>query len=216
MTILQLEPALLFDSNIFLILGDEKTALIDTGTGFQLDSTIKSIDKGLNGRSLDYVILTHRHYDHVGGLSGILSKYGSEAMAGELDAIPLREGDSQSTMGVSFGGSIPKMDVKSVKDGDVIDLGAHVLRIIETPGHTAGSICIFDESTGTLFSGDLFFFDGVGRTDLPTGSSDDLIKSLIKLKNLEFTGLSSGHGPVVSNNGPVYLQNSLRMMGVNQ
>ncbi len=216
MTILQLEPALLFDSNIFLILGDEKTALIDTGTGFQLDSTIKSIDKGLNGRSLDYVILTHRHYDHVGGLSGILSKYGSEAMAGELDAIPLREGDSQSTMGVSFGGSIPKMDVKSVKDGDVIDLGGHVLRIIETPGHTAGSICIFDESTGTLFSGDLFFFDGVGRTDLPTGSSDDLIKSLIKLKNLEFTGLSSGHGPVVSNNGPVYLQNSLRMMGVNQ
>ncbi|MBQ2763125.1 MAG: MBL fold metallo-hydrolase, partial [Candidatus Methanomethylophilaceae archaeon] len=145
-----------------------------------------------------------------------LSKYGSEAMAGELDAIPLREGDSQSTMGVSFGGSIPKMDVKSVKDGDVIDLGGHVLRIIETPGHTAGSICIFDESTGTLFSGDLFFFDGVGRTDLPTGSSDDLIKSLIKLKNLEFTGLSSGHGPVVSNNGPVYLQNSLRMMGVNQ
>lgn len=216
MTILQLEPALLFDSNIFLILGDGKTALIDTGTGFQLDSTIKSIDKGLNGRSLDYVILTHRHYDHVGGLSGILSKYGSEAMAGELDAIPLREGDSQSTMGVSFGGSIPKMDVKSVKDGDVIDLGGHVLRIIETPGHTAGSICIFDESTGTLFSGDLFFFDGVGRTDLPTGSSDDLIKSLIKLKNLEFTGLSSGHGPVVSNNGPVYLQNSLRMMGVNQ
>ena len=216
MTILQLEPALLFDSNIFLILGDEKTALIDTGTGFQLDSTIKSIDKGLNGRSLDYVILTHRHYDHVGGLSGILSKYCSEAMAGELDAIPLREGDSQSTMGVSFGGSIPKMDVKSVKDGDVIDLGGHVLRIIETPGHTAGSICIFDESTSTLFSGDLFFFDGVGRTDLPTGSSDDLIKSLIKLKSLNFTGLSSGHGPVVSNNGPVYLQNSLRMMGVNQ
>lgn len=216
MAIVQLESALLFDSNMFLIIGDQKRALIDTGTGFQIDATIKSIDKVLDGRKLDYVIITHRHYDHVGGLAGILSKYSCEAIAGELDAIPLRKGDSESTMGVKFGGSIPEMNVTGVTDGDVIDLGGHVLRIIETPGHTEGSICIFDESTSSLFSGDLFFFDGVGRTDLPTGSTKELINSLIKLKNLDFSGLYSGHGPVVSNNGPIYLQNSLRMMGVNQ
>ncbi len=213
MTIIQLESALLFDSNMFLVIGGDKVALIDTGTGFQVDKTIEYLDKHLEGRKLDYVILTHRHYDHVGGLSAILQKYGSEAMAGEADAIPLREGDSESTIGVKFGGHIPPMDVKGLHDGDIIDLGCHSLRVIETPGHTIGSICLLDESTSVLFSGDLFFVDGVGRCDLPTGSTEQLVKSLKKLESFKFDGLFSGHGPVVKKDGKLYLERSLKIMG---
>ena len=60
MTIEQIPQALLFDSNMFLILGDQKVAMIDAGTGFQSDANLQSIDKILNGRSLDMIFITHR------------------------------------------------------------------------------------------------------------------------------------------------------------
>ena len=160
MTIEQVPQALLFDSNMFLVIGEKQVALIDTGTGFQSGAILSSIDKILCGRSLDLVILTHRHYDHVGGLPMIIDRYQPMVYAGAKDAEPLVIGDSESTMGTAFGGSIPEMDVKSVSEGDEFDLGGHILRIIETPGHTIGSICILDTVTGALFSGDTFFVDG--------------------------------------------------------
>ena len=96
MSIRQIEPALLFDSNMYLIVGSDRTALIDTGTGFMVDATIKSLKELLGGRKLDIVILTHRHYDHVGGLRGIIKEFSPRLYAGPDDAKPLREGDSES------------------------------------------------------------------------------------------------------------------------
>ena len=153
MTIEQVPQALLFDSNMFLVIGERQIALIDTGTGFQSDANLSAIDKILDGRKLDLVFLTHRHYDHVGGLPRIIERYQPLVYAGAKDAEPLIKGDSESTMGTAFGGSIPEMDVNSVSEGDEFDIGGHVLRIIETPGHTIGSICILDSVTGALFSG---------------------------------------------------------------
>lgn len=204
---------MLFDSNMFLVIGDEKVALIDAGTGFQSATVIKSLDAMLNGRSLDFVFVTHRHFDHVGGLPAIIDRYHPKVFAGDKDAEPLRMGDSESTVGTAFGGSIPKMDIVSVKEGDRIDLGGHVLEVIETPGHTIGSICLLDTVTSSLFSGDTFFVDGVGRTDLPTASLSDLKSSMLKLRNIKFNGLFSGHGPVVKNDGMRYLERLINQMG---
>ena len=214
MTIEQIPQALLFDSNMFLILGDQKVAMIDAGTGFQSDANLQSIDKILNGRSLDMIFITHRHFDHVGGLSRIIDRYHPMVYAGEKDAEPLIAGDSESTMGTAFGGTIPRMDVKTVKDGDEFDLGGHVLRIIETPGHTIGSICLLDTVTGALFSGDTFFVDGIGRTDLPTGSLTELRSSLLSLRNIKFNGLFSGHGPVVKTDGVKFLEKGINQLGL--
>lgn len=214
MTIEQVPQALLFDSNIFVVIGDQKVALIDTGTGFQSDAILNSLDQILDGRALDYVFLTHRHFDHVGGLSRIIDRYHPAVYAGEGDAEPLIEGDSESTMGTAFGGTIPKMDVIPVRDGDEFDLGGHNLRIIWTPGHTIGSICLLDTVTDALFSGDTFFVDGIGRTDLPTGSLSDLKASLLSLRNIKFNGLFSGHGPIVKTGGTKFLEKGINQLGL--
>ena len=214
MSIIQIEPALLFDSNMYLVIGSERTVLIDTGTGFAVNSTIDSLKKGLNGRSLDAVILTHRHYDHVGGLRAIIKEFSPKLYAGPDDAKPLREGDSDSTLGTKFGGSIDPMDVIDFREGDRIDLGGHVLTPLYTPGHTIGSICVLDEVSGSLFSGDTVFVDGVGNTTHPTGSEKMLIESLKRLNGIEFDGLYPGHGPFVTKDGKRFVEKGLRMMGV--
>lgn len=213
MTIQQIEPSVLFDSNIYLLIGSDCTALIDTGTGFGADATIKSMKTALGGRSLDYVIITHRHYDHVGGLGRIINEFFPKVYAGKDDAKPLREGDSASTLGVQFGGKIDPMDVIDYNEGDKIDLGGHRLVCIETPGHTVGSICVLDEVTGSLFSGDIVFIDGIGNTTYPTGSPTAMVSSLRKLFNIDFNGLYPGHGPSLSKGGKEHVERGLHMMG---
>ncbi len=214
MTIRQIEPALLFDSNIYLVIGSEETALIDTGTGFESDVILSRVADALDGRSLDHVILTHRHYDHVGGMAGILSRYNPLIHAGRFDAEPLRKGDSESTLGTKFGGKISPMDVIDFTEDVSIDLGGHILTCIETPGHTVGSICILDKVTGSLFSGDTFMVGSVGNYSHPTGSAVALIDSLNKLSNINFDGLYPGHGPSVRTNGKQFVGKALQIMGV--
>lgn len=213
MTIQQIEPALLYDSNIYLITGSKGVALIDTGTGFQSDILMSRISDTLNGCNLDYIILTHRHYDHVGGVSAVTSVYDPKIYASRSDASPLRAGDSESTLGTVFGGHIEPMDIIDFNEGDQIDLGEHKLVCIETPGHTIGSICILDETTGSLFSGDTFMVGSVGNYSHPTGSAEMLINSLRKLMDVDFDGLYPGHGPFVKSNGKQFLLGALHIMG---
>lgn len=215
MSIVQIQPALLFDSNIYLVLGSEKTAMIDTGTGFAVDQTIESVRNVLNGRPLDYVFVTHCHYDHVGGLGAIIQEFSpKKVFAGKKDAVPLREGNSEPTLGSRFGGAIRPMDITDFDEGDKIDLGKHILVAIDTPGHTAGSISIIDEVTKVLFSGDTVFVDGVGNTTFPTGSTVMMIESLKKLERIGFNGFYPGHGPVVNTGGLEFVKKGLRSMGV--
>jgi glyoxylase-like metal-dependent hydrolase (beta-lactamase superfamily II) len=213
MTIEQVELAQLFDSNIYLISSD-RTVLIDAGIGFQADDTIASIKKMLNGRKLDILILTHRHYDHVGGAGAIIKEFSPKVYVGKDDAKPLREGDRASTLGTQFGGSLEPMDVNDLNDGDVIDIGEYKLRVIATPGHTIGSISLFDEVTGALFTGDTVFVGGVGKWTYPTANKKQLINSLKKLSGLKINGFYPGHGPYIPEGGNEHIINALRMMGV--
>ncbi len=214
MAIEQVEQALLFDSNMFVVLGSDKTALIDAGTGFDPDILVASIRDRLGGRPLDYLLITHRHFDHVGGMKAVVDAFSPEVIAGETDAVPLREGDSASTLGTDFGGRIYPTEVTGVADGHEIDLGGHVLRVIETPGHTSGSVCFYDISTKSLFSGDTVFVDGVGRTDLPTASHRQLVESIGKLIEMDVVGLYPGHGPCLGDGGSAELKKALRIAGV--
>ncbi|MDD4245507.1 MAG: MBL fold metallo-hydrolase [Candidatus Methanomethylophilaceae archaeon] len=214
MTVTQVDLSSLYDSNIYFVDGGRKTLLVDTGTGFSPEPSIDSVRKLLNGRKLDYLVLTHRHFDHVGGMARIIKEFSpGRVMAGERDAGPLREGDSEATMGTAFGGRIERTAVEGLKEGDVIDLGGRILKVIETPGHTVGSICLYDEEGKALFTGDLFFMNGVGNTTDPTGDVEALRASLRKLAGYDIAGLYPGHGPYLIRDGYQQLRGAMRMMG---
>lgn len=128
------------------------------------------------------IILTHGHYDHIGAVKAIL---------GELNVNLMIHSADKPMLAFS---RIKEVD-KYLIDKEILELGREKFNVIHTPGHTAGSVCIY--RTGILFSGDTLFKDGVGRTDLPGGSYEDLENSL---KNKLFllpldTIVYPGHGP---------------------
>jgi glyoxylase-like metal-dependent hydrolase (beta-lactamase superfamily II) len=91
----------------------------------------------------------------------------------------------------------PPADVL-VKEGDIIQVGKIGLQVIHTPGHSPGEMSLFWEQTGVLFSGDVIFPQGVGRTDFPGGDGSLLKASIERLRTYQPTMLLSGHGEIVS------------------
>ncbi len=137
----------------------------------QSHKIIKSLkEKELN---LKYIFLTHHHYDHTGGTLDLKEKTNAQIV------IHYREEDSQQA------------DIR-VRGNEVLETESFKVKIIHTPGHTRGSICLLIENN--LFTGDTLFVGFVGRTDLPGGSTRDLFKSIQLLKTMpENTRIFPGH-----------------------
>ncbi|MFA8451548.1 MAG: MBL fold metallo-hydrolase [Bacteroidales bacterium] len=145
------------------------------------------------------LVNTHCHIDHILGNS----------FAAESFNIPLQaHADGQSFIdnapqyGMSFGFDIKDpVDIKkTLKEGDKIEFGSSYLEVIEAPGHANGSICLLNKENNILITGDVLFKESIGRTDLPTGDLDLLLKNIKeKLFTLEeSTVVYPGHGPETS------------------
>ena len=157
--------------------------LIDPGwPGEAADRLLETA--ALEGVKIKYIIATHYHSDHIGGIKYLLEKTGAELLVHE------DEKESMDRLGFM-------VDI-ILKDGDMISLGGLTVKIIHTPGHSPGSICIY--SNGRLFTGDTLFVGGCGRADLPRGDAEALYHSLYDklLKLSERTEIYAGHdyGPV--------------------
>ena len=157
-----------FATNIYLVWDEEsrKAFLVDPAAPKEdLDKFIKD-----NELQLVYIILTHGHGDHTGGLRFFQKQYpDAKLIAGRHERKYLYERQE------AFGPGGVKADIE-VKDGDTVDVGNMHLEFIECPGHTPGGISILTD--GVLFSGDTLFRASVGRTDFPGGDWDALIHTV--------------------------------------
>ena len=133
-----------------------------------------------NHLSVRFVLLTHGHFDHVGAVPDVLEETGA--------ALCMHKNDD----GVSIGGDYYEFTAPEgtqfYKEGDVVSVGSLSFTVLETPGHTPGSVCLLCTETGSgdraLFSGDTLFRDSCGRTDFPMGSDADMLRSLKRLAEL--------------------------------
>jgi len=143
------------------------------------------------------ILNTHGHIDHIGANRDIKDKFNVPLCIHSLDS-PLLEKIQEFELSFFLGAKESPRADRLLRDGDTIELGKSTLRVVHTPGHTPGSISLLGD--GILFSGDTLFFGGVGRTDLPGGSTKDLERS-IKEKILTLppdTIVLPGHGPLTS------------------
>lgn len=184
-------PLGIYQANCY-ILHDEKTkeaAVIDPGGDFpELKSYIES-----NGLSVKYIIVTHGHGDHIGALRE-LKDYSKAIICVHKEDHEMLGSKSKNYSEVVAGTGVEMSADRLLEDGDVLELGETKLKIIHTPGHSRGGVCVYCE--GNLFSGDTLFAGSIGRTDLTGGSFDEIIAS-IKSKILilpENTAVYPGHG----------------------
>ncbi len=166
------------DNNCCLII-DEKTnqsALVDCTEFSQ-----KMIDM-IGNTDLRYILLTHGHFDHIIGAKSVKEKYGAKVVISKADEPML----SSAKLSLAAFCNAPQNNVEAdviVEDGDKITLGETKIKVMATPGHTSGSVCYIAENC--IFSGDTLFCCSCGRTDFPSGSSDEMMSSLQKLKALD-------------------------------
>ncbi|MEM2144139.1 MAG: MBL fold metallo-hydrolase [Candidatus Freyarchaeota archaeon] len=208
-------PGINFDSNVFLIKDNQSSELtvIDCGSGFFFDRLIKSISRdGLNHENITQIILTHVHFDHSGGLINFVRKYDPKVLVFHLEADSIEKGGNGLLLAKQFGLEFTPTKVhQRIKEGEIIKAGNLNLRVLNTPGHTIGSICLYDEDKRVLFSGDTVFSQGsFGRVDFPTGDPKQMVQSLLRLSKLNVEYLLCGHLNIVTENANEQIKLSLK------
>jgi glyoxylase-like metal-dependent hydrolase (beta-lactamase superfamily II) len=187
-------PGRPFDCNIYLLIEDRAVILVDAGTGRGQKRMLDGILPFLEGREFLGTALTHEHFDHSGGARAINERLGGEVWCGNRCARVVAGPDSLLTGSFLFGATFEPPERVTVIEGR-LRVGPFDLSVIQTPGHSEGSICLFDEGSGSLFCGDLIFCDGgVGRWDLPGGDLGTLKRSISHVLELPVRALYPGHG----------------------
>lgn len=145
------------------------------------------------------VLLTHGHFDHILAVKDICRAFPCKVYAGREEDRLLQDASLNLSGSMGTEQTVIEADVL-VKDGDVLSLAGFSWKVLETPGHTAGSVCYYVESEDVLLSGDTLFADSLGRTDLPTGDLKAIVSSITeKLLTLpEDTMVYPGHGEVTT------------------
>lgn len=183
-----------FDANHYLLERDNEGLLVDAGTGMATDATLQRIRTHLDDADVPRLYLTHWHHDHTGGAPQVARELDAEVLMPETEAIAVREGRADLTLGARFGAKQEAHPVTGVEPMDEIPLGDTMLTVLSTPGHTAGHTSLWHEASGTLLAGDAVFTGGsFGRVDLPTGDPQAMLKTLERLAKRPIENLYPGH-----------------------
>ncbi len=169
-------------------------AIIDPGDEEELiASRVDSL-----GLKVEWVLLTHGHFDHTLRAGPIAGRYGARIGMQALDIAQVAQSLEFGATFCDVSSFVPFTPTDLLNEGDVVKLGSSEIKVLHTPGHSHGGLC-FVTGIG-VFCGDLIFADSVGRTDFPGGSHEQLLSS-IKTKILtldDSTKLFPGHGPVTT------------------
>lgn len=183
--------ATLLSANNYVV-GDDKNCLI-----IEASADLEKIKQIVAKRNVLGIFLTHGHWDHALNIDKIQKEFGCKVYLNK-NAVSKLKNEKRTFYGdVLIKSNLTEKQMHFVEDGEIITFEGLQVEIIYTPGHTNCSVCykVLDKTDEVLFTGDTLFCDGFGRCDLPTGSEEDMMKSLQKLFMLEENlKIFPGHG----------------------
>ena len=180
------EFAGLYAPNVCLVAGSDRAAFIDTAYG--RDDEVKAhlqLWERLGKPQIGAIALTHRHRDHIGGAVELRRATGGEIVCSDAEREVIEEALREGR------------PVRTVEDGETIDLGGATLEFVYTPGHTLGSLCLYHREQGILFTGDTILGASTTSISPEHGDMGLYVDSLRKLLTFGARLISPGHGPVI-------------------
>jgi glyoxylase-like metal-dependent hydrolase (beta-lactamase superfamily II) len=200
--------------NVFLVRDENEGALVDSGFGDEKSVTARvEFLKEHTGVRVKYIVLTHHHFDHTSGADQLREATGAQVTLHPQEAKFMREWDSNAPQDIEIPEDMKEMREKVetfrkqsadtevdvlMNDGDEFTVGDLTLRVVHTPGHTLGSICVYIPQERALFTGDTAL--GLGTVAIsppPHGDMGLYLQSLERLKTLDSTVMLPGHGIAV-------------------
>lgn len=215
------------DAHMYVIGGPEASdlSLVDAGLfgkgAYKLDA-IRGL--GLDPARVKRIILTHTHLDHIGCLRELLDALGDvELWIHRAEAEPLEQGDPRTVYGMDMFRNLCEMQYgltpealtfkvhRKLEDGESVELGGMAWEILHIPGHSAGSIALYNRAGRILIPGDVVYADyAIGRFDLHGASGPQLRESLMRLAKLEVDVLLPGHNQIMKKVPAGYIADTAR------
>ncbi len=187
-------PVGLLQANMFVVKDEEQGLSFVVDPGAESMTAEESLDR-FGGERLQYILLTHGHFDHIGNAAALKRKYPqAKIVIGKEDSAATR--DDALNLAIDFAGMavVEHIDADlTVGDGDCLPFGEKTIQVLATPGHTRGGVCYLTEEK--LFTGDTIMKGTTGRMDFPGGSVRDMLQSVRRIAALEGNpALYCGHG----------------------
>lgn len=218
------------DSHVYVIglpsSGD--LTLVDAGLMGKGGYKIRALGSlGIAPQDIKRVIMTHTHLDHIGCLSEIRKHMDwLELWVHEKEADPLEQGDERAVYGMEMFKSMCQMQYglksgafkfrvdRKLKDGETLEIGGMTWEVLSIPGHSAGSIALYNRPGKILIPGDTVYSDkAIGRFDLHAASAGELKSSLTRLAELDVQILLPGHNRILQDVPAGYIRDTLRQWG---
>ena len=194
-------------TNCYIIVDEETKETLVIDPGAEVEKIVEMLD--ILGAKLKYIFITHCHADHICALDSLKEAKGGKILISREDSTGLY--DSSINLAYYTETHNPELEADSrVDDGDVTHVGNIEFKVISTPGHTKGGLCLYCEKENMIFTGDTIFSGSWGRTDLPTGNIEEIMDSIINkiLVLPDETIIYPGHGrsTIVGDEKPIYLE----------